>query len=841
MSDNGNSEGLVHVSGMYEEYFLDYASYVILERAIPALMDGLKPVQRRILYSMKTMDDGRYHKVANIIGQTMQYHPHGDAAIGDALVKIGQKDLLIDTQGNWGDYRTGDSAAAPRYIEARLTKFALHVAFNAQTTEWQLAYDGRKKEPFHLPMKFPLLLSQGAEGIAVGLSTKILPHNFNELIRACIAVLKNKSFKLYPDFPTGGLIDVSDYEKGQRGGKVKVRATIEIEDNKTLKITEIPYGITTGVLIDSILKANEKGKIKIKQVIDNTAENVEISISLPSGTSPQLTVDALYAFTKCEVNLHPNACVIVDNKPIFTTVNELLRLSVDHTKALLKWELEIELAELENKWFFANLVKIFIEKRIYRDIEECESWEEVLEAIRVGLTQYVSTPSDRKDEDTRLYLNRDITEEDIVKLTEIKIKRISKYNSFKADEQIKQLEEDLEKVKYNLEHLVEYAIDYFEDIQKRFGSGRDRKTIIQEFDQIDATEVVANNAKLYVNRKEGFVGTGIRKDEFVKDCSDIDDIIVFMKTGEYKVVRIGEKVFVGKDIIHLDVWKKGDERTTYNAIYLDGKSRTSYVKRFHVRAITRDKPYHVTNETPNSKLLYFSANPNGEAEVVKVFLSQAARARKKIFEYDFADLDIKGRSSKGNQLTKYPVRKIELLERGSSTLEAINVWVDEVSGRLNTDQRGKYIGAFNANDYILVVYKNASYELISFDLLTKINIGESVIIEKFDPETIISAVYFEGDKKWTMVKRFQIETQSSDQKFPFLTENPKTKLLFCSTSTDIDIEYSDGGNSKELHLDSFIDIKGWKALGNKLSDQKITKVKLKEKDQFKPGDTLEFD
>jgi topoisomerase-4 subunit A len=846
MRNNDEKEGLLPVSGMYEDYFLDYASYVILERAVPAMEDGLKPVQRRILHSMKMMDDGRFHKVANVIGQTMQYHPHGDAAIRDALVNLGQKDLLIDTQGNWGDSRTGDSAAAPRYIEARLTKFALEVAFNNQTTEWQLAYDGRKKEPLNLPMKFPLLLAQGAEGIAVGLSTRILPHNFNELIDASINYLKGKTFKLYPDFPSGGVIDIEDYRQGKRGGKIKVRAKIEMIDNKTLHITEIPYGITTSSLIDSILKANDKGKIKIKHVVDNTAKNVEIKITLPSGTSPQLTIDALFAFTSCESNLYPNCCVIVEDKPHFLSVHDLLKLCTDQTKSLLNWELEIEKAELEEKWFFANLEKIFIEKRIYRDIEECETWEAVLEAIDLGLKKYVRTPSDPgNSKDIRLILSRDITEEDLIKLTEIKIKRISKFNSFKADERIAQLEEDLEKVKHYLAHLTQYTIDYFSNLKAKYGKDKTRKTEISSFEQIEAAQVVANNAKLYINRKEGFIGTSLKKDEFIADCSDIDDIIVFMKHGEFKIVRIDEKVFVGKNIIHAAVWQKGDERTTYNAAYLNGKTGVSYVKRFQVKAITRDKPYQLMSGDQNSKLLYFSVNPNGEAEIIKVFLTQGSRARKKIFNFDFAELDIKGRGSKGNQLTKYPVRKIELEEEGKSTLEAIDVWMDEVSGRLNTDERGIHIGSYNANDQILVIFKNGSYVVADFDLVKKFEAKQIERIEKFDPETVISVIYYEGEKEWTMVKRFQIETSSSDTAFDFLTEHKKTVLLYVTTNDPAIVSYKEDGEEHKLNLADFISIKGWRALGNKLSDKKIRKfstVNQSITDQkLKPGDTITFD
>jgi topoisomerase-4 subunit A len=676
---NGESgESIITLSGMYKDYFLDYASYVILERAVPAVVDGLKPVQRRILHAMKEMDDGRYHKVANVIGQTMQYHPHGDAAIGGALVNLGQKDLLIDCQGNWGDNRTGDSAAAPRYIEARLTKFALEVAFNAQTTEWQVTYDGRKNEPINLPMKFPLLLSQGAEGIAVGLSTKILPHNFIELIKASIKILEDKTFKIYPDFQNGGSIDVSNYNDGKRGGKVRVRALIEQVDKKTLAVRELPYGVTTANLIDSIIKANEKGKIKIKKVVDNTAKDVEVLIELAPGISPNVTMDALYAFSNCEVSISPNACVIIDDKPHFLSVSEMLITCTENTKLLLKLELEIKKAELEEKWHFASLEKIFIEKRVYREIEECETWEAVIETIDHELQKYIATPKDKASKtDKRLHLMRDITVEDITRLTEIKIKRISKFNSFKADEIIAKIEEDLELVKHDLAHLTEFAIAYFENLLRKYGKGKERKTKIAAFDTIQATQVVANNAKLYLNRKEGFVGFGLKKDEFISDCSDIDDIIAFRKDGVFKVVRNADKVFIGKDILHAAVWKKGDERTTYNLIYIDAKSGRAMAKRFNVTAITRDKDYDLTKGAKGSKILYFTANPNGESEVVNIQLSQGCKAKKKIFDFDFGEIAIKGRSSQGNIVTKYPVRKITQLEVGKSTLGAQKVWMDE--------------------------------------------------------------------------------------------------------------------------------------------------------------------
>ncbi len=831
---NGNGQdAIVTLQGMYKDYFLDYASYVILERAVPAIDDGLKPVQRRILHAMREMDDGRFHKVANIIGQTMQYHPHGDAAIGEALVNLGQKDLLIDCQGNWGDVRTGDGAAAPRYIEARLTKFALEVAFNPQTTNWQLSYDGRKKEPIALPMKFPLLLAQGADGIAVGLSTKILPHNFIELIKASIKLLQGKKVKLYPDFQTGGMVDVTDYNGGRRGGRIKVRAKIEQFDKKTLLVRELPYGVTTGALIESIIKASDKGKIKIKKVTDNTAQEVEVVIELAPGVSPDVTVDALYAFTMCEVSISPNACVIINDKPHFMSVEEILEICTNHTRELLRLELEILKHELEEKLHFASLEKIFIEKRIYRDIEECETWEAVIETIDTGLRKYVIVPGEKaKPNDTRLHLLRDITEEDIVRLTEIKIKRISKFNSFKADELIADLKNELAQVDHNLAHLTDFAIAYFERLLEKYGKGRDRKTLIATFDAIQATEVVANNAKLYVNREEGFIGWGLKKDEFVTDCSDIDDVIVFRRDGKFQVSRIAEKVFVGKDIIHVAVWKKADERTTYNMAYLDGKTGRALVKRFNVSAITRDKEYDLTLGTKGSKVLYFSANPNGEAEIVTIHLSQGSKAKIKVFDFGFEDLAIKGRQSQGNILTRYPVRKIVMKEAGRSTLGAIQVWIDESIGRLNTDGRGTLLGAFNTGDQLVALYKDGTYEVADLDLSKRFDPAELVELGKWHPDTVVTAVHYEGAKGWTMVKRFRIETSTTNQRFNYLSEHKDSKLVFASIQTAPCIRYAvktkTGKTEYELELADFIDVKGWKALGNKLVDQKITGVKLVE-------------
>lgn len=816
----------VSLKGMYKDYFLDYASYVILERAVPNVEDGMKPVQRRILHAMKEMDDGRFNKVANIIGQTMQYHPHGDASIGDALVNLGQKDLLVDCQGNWGDVRTGDSAAASRYIEARLTKFALDVAFNPQVTVWQLSYDGRKQEPVSLPVKFPLLLAQGAEGIAVGLSTRILPHNFIELIEASIKILQGKDFLIYPDFPTGGAVDVSDYNKGKRGGRIKSRASLEVVDKKYIVIRELPFGMTTSGLIDSIVKAAEKGKIKIKHITDNTAKDVEIVVELAAGTSPDLAIDALFAFTGCEVSISPNACVIIDEKPHFLSVHDILRLSTERTRDLLRLELEIRKGELEEKLHFASLEKIFIEKRIYRDIESCETWEAVLSAVDSGLRKYIRVPGEKVDD--RLALLRDITEEDLVRLTEIRIKRISKFNSFKADEQIAHLEEELAQVKYDLAHLTDFAIAYFNKLLSKYGKGKERKTKIETFDTIQATEVVAVNAKLYVNRKEGFIGWGLKKDEFVADCSDIDDVIVFRKDGKFQVSRIAEKIFVGKDIIHVAVWKKGDELTTYNMIYLNGETGISYAKRFNVTAITRDKEYDLTQGNERSKLLYFSANPNGEAEIVQLQLSPGCRAKIKQFEFDFAELQIKGRGSQGNIVTKYPVRRVELKAQGKSTLGARKIWMDEFSGQLNGDGRGTLLGEFDTGDYVLAIYKNGTYEMCDLEGYKKYDPSELIFIGKYDPEMIVNAVYFDGQKGWTMVKRFKIETSSLDQRFSFLTDHSDSKLIFASVKEAPRVKYALRVKSKrlegELDIADFISVKGWKAAGNKLSDQKVSSV-----------------
>jgi len=744
-----------HVQDMYSNWFLDYASYVILERAVPALFDGLKPVQRRIFHSMKQMDDGRFNKVANIIGNTMQFHPHGDAAIGDALVNMGQKELMIETQGNWGDIRTGDSAAAPRYIEARLSKFALEVAFNDKTTEWQLSYDGRKNEPVHLPVKFPLLLAQGAEGIAVGLATKILPHNFRELIEASIAVLQKKEIKILPDFPTGGMADFSNYNGGQKGGRVRIRAKIDVVDKRTLAIREIPFSSTTTSLIESIIKANDNGKIKIKKVLDNTAQEVEIIVEIPPGTSPDVTIDALYAFTDCEISVSPNTCVIIDEKPHFMDVNDVLKQSTRNTLHLLKRELEIRLAELNEKWHFSSLEKIFIEKRIYRDIEECETWEAVIGTIDKGLQPY-------KD-----MFYREITRDDIIRLTEIKIKRISKYDSFKADEAIKNLEDEIREVKHHLKHLVDFAIDWFRNLLKKYGAGRERKTEIRNFDTIEVAQVAANNVKLYVNREEGFIGWGLRKDEFICDCSDLDDIIVFLEDGNFQVTRMSEKVFVGKNIIHTAVWKKGDERMIYHMIYRDGKDGSSYVKRFAVTSITRDKPYDLTKGAAGSKVLYFSANPNSESEVVDIQLHPKSKARKKEFSFDFGELAIKGRGAQGNILTKYPVRKVSLRETGASTLGGLELWYDATVGRLNDEERGRYLGSFEGDDKILVIYKDGSLELTNYELTNRYDYEKIHSIMRYDPEIVITTVHYDSESDNFYVKRFQVESESTGRLFSF--------------------------------------------------------------------------
>ncbi|MBD1262501.1 DNA gyrase/topoisomerase IV subunit A [Maribacter polysiphoniae] len=816
--DSGHA--LTKVTGMYKDWFLDYASYVILERAVPAIEDGFKPVQRRILHALKELDDGRYNKVANVVGHTMQYHPHGDASIADAMVQIGQKDLLIDTQGNWGNILTGDRAAASRYIEARLSKFALEVVFSPKITEWQLSYDGRKKEPVNLPVKFPLLLAQGAEGIAVGLSTKVLPHNFIELIDASIKHLKGQRFTLFPDFPTAGIIDVSSYNDGLRGGKIRVRAKISQRDKNTLVINEIPYGTNTSSLIDSILKANEKGKIKIKKIEDNTAAEVEILVHLPSGISPDKTIDALYAFTACESSISPLGCIIEDNKPLFIGVTDMLKQSTDLTVELLKAELEIKLSELEEQWHFASLERIFIENRIYRDIEEEETWEGVIKAIDKGLKPHTK------------HLKRAVTEEDIVRLTEIRIKRISKFDIDKAQQYLDNLEESIAEVKHHLENLIEFAIDYFKNLKTKYGKGRERKSEIRIFDDIEATKVVIRNTKLYVNREEGFVGTSLRRDEYVTDCSDIDDIIVFTKDGKAMVTKVDTKTFIGKNIIHVAVFKKKDKRTTYNMIYRDGKSGPTYIKRFNVTSVTRDRLYDLTPGKPNSLVQYFSANPNGEAEVVTINLRQVGSIKKLKWDIDFADVIIKGRGSKGNIVTKYTVKRIELKEKGVSTLKPRKIWFDDVVRRLNVDGRGELLGEFRGDDLLLIVTQKGVAKTILPTLTSRFD-DDMIILEKWNPHKPLSAIYWEGEKERFYVKRFLIEHPNREDMF--ISEHPKSHLELVSTDwrpvAEIEFTKPRGKDHKPnltVDLEDFIAIKGIKALGNQLTSDKVKNINLLE-------------
>jgi topoisomerase IV subunit A len=807
-------QSLSSVSGMYQDWFLDYASYVILERAVPDIRDGLKPVQRRLFHSMKRMDDGRYNKVANVIGHTMQFHPHGDASIGDALVQLGQKDLLVDTQGNWGNILTGDNAAAPRYIEARLSKFALDVLFNAKTTEWKPTYDGRNREPVALPAKFPLLLAMGVEGIAVGLASKILPHNFIELIDASIDYLQGKDFVLYPDFPTGGFIDVSRYNDGQRGGAVKCRAKIEKVDKKGLVITEVPFGKTTGSLIDSIIKASDKGKIKIKKIDDNTSQNVEIIVHLVPGVSPDKTIDALYAFTDCEISISPNSCVIDGNRPSFQGVSSILKYSADQTVSLLKQELEIRLSELEEGWHFSSLEKIFIENRIYRDIEECETWEAVMSAIDKGLEPF------------KPKLRRVVTTDDIVRLTEIKIKRISKFDSKKADELIKGIETEIEEVNNHLRNIIPFTINYFKQIKKKYSKGKERKTEIRSFDTIQATKVVANNAKLYVNRKEGFIGTGLRKDEFVCDCSDIDDIIVFRKDGTYLITKVTDKVFVGKDIEHVQVFLKNDERTIYNIIYQDGKDGPLMGKRCAITGLTRDKEYSITRDTAGSKIMYFSANPNGEAEVVKVHLKPKPRLKKPIFEFDFGELAIKGRSSMGNIVTRNPAHKVTLKEKGLSTLGGRKIWFDDSVNRLNDEGRGKFLGEFGPAERILVVTKAGYFRTTGFDLTNHYE-DNILLIEKLSLERVFSAIYWDSEQGFYYVKRFSFE--ESERLQCFIHESADSKLVSLTEMEYPRFEISFGGKhqarqSEIIEVAEFIGVKGYKAKGKRLSSYTVDNI-----------------
>ena len=814
--ESAQEETITKVTGMYKEWFLDYASYVILERAVPSLEDGLKPVQRRIMHSMKDLDDGRYNKVANIVGHTMQYHPHGDASIADAMVQIGQKELLIDMQGNWGNILTGDRAAASRYIEARLSKFALEVVFNPKTTDWKLSYDGRRKEPIDLPVKFPLLLAQGAEGIAVGLSTKILPHNFVELIDASVKYLKGKSFTILPDFLTGGIADFTNYNDGKRGGKVRVRAKIAQLDKKTLVINEIPFGTTTSTLIESIIKANEKGKIKLKKIEDNTAAEVEIVMHLPPNVSPDKTIDALYAFTSCENSISPLCCTIKENKPVFLGVTELLKHSTDLTVQLLKKELEIQLNELEEQWHFASLERIFIENRIYRDIEEEETWQGVINAINIGLQPHIT------------HLKRTITEEDIVRLTEIRIKKISKFDIDKAKQFIESLEDKIAVVKHHLANLIEYAIDYFKSLKENYGKGKERKTEIRIFDDIEASKVAMNNTKLYVNRVEGFIGTSLKKDEFVTDCSDIDDIIVFTKEGKMMVTKVDTKTFVGKDIIHVAVFKKRDKRTVYNFMYRDGARGPSYMKRFAVTSITRDKEYDLTNQKKGSVVHYFSANPNGEAEIVTINLRSVGSIKKLKWDIDFADLDIKSRKVRGNTITKYSIKNVEFKAEGVSTLKPRKIWFDDTVQRLNVDERGELLGEFKAEDKLLIITQSGKAKAVKPDLTMHFD-DDMVVLEKWKPNKPISVIYFDGEKERYYVKRFLIETKEKEE--AFISEHQKSQLEIVLTEYRpvVEIVFSKRNvENQTINLEDFIAVKGIKSLGNQLTSEKIKQVNLVE-------------
>ena len=820
-----SEDSLIRVSGMYKDWFLDYASYVILERAVPSIEDGFKPVQRRILHSMKDLDDGRFNKVANIVGHTMQYHPHGDASISDAMVQIGQKELLIETQGNWGNILTGDRAAASRYIEARLSKFANEVSFSPKITKWQLSYDGRRKEPVNLPVKFPLLLAQGGEGIAVGLSTKILPHNFVELIDASIKCLKNKKIVLYPDFPTSGIMDVTNYNDGLRGGRVKVRAKIAQVNKNTLVITQIPFSTTTSTLIDSILKANEKGKIKIKRIEDNTANEVEILVHLPNGVSPDKSIDGLYAFTSCETSISPLGCVIENNKPLFIGVSEILKKSTEKTKELLRLELEYKKSDYENQWHYASLERIFIENRVYRLIENEDTWEGVIKTIDNGLKPFIKE------------LKRPIVEEDIIRLTEIKIKRISKFDIEKAILKIKTIEEELEKIKFNLNNLTDFAIDYFKRLKEVYGKSRKRKTEIRVFDDVDAKKVVVKNSKLYVNREEGFIGTSIRRDEFVQDCSDIDDIIVFTEDGKMIVTKIDKKKFVAKNIIHLAVFKRKDKRTVYNLIYRDGKKGTSYIKRFFVTGITRDKVYDLTRGTKDSKILYFTSNPNGEAETVNVILRQTGSIKKLKWELDFADLVIKGRGSKGNIVSKYTINKIEFKEHGLSTLKPRKIWFDETVQRLNVDSRGELLGEFKSDDQLLIILQNGILKTIKPDV--NMHFPDNMVsLEKWIPEKPISAVYYNGIKERYFVKRFLAGQQNNDQKF--IPDGSKIQLEMISTDWKPVIELSFSKTAKASreneikNIEDLISVKGIKAIGNQLSSFKIKNIDQLDPIEYSP-------
>ena len=823
-----NKEEYIHVDngigGQYKTWFLDYASYVILERAVPAIEDGLKPVQRRILHAMKEMDDGRFNKVANIIGQSMQYHPHGDASIGDALVNLGQKDLLIETQGNWGDVRTGDDAAAPRYIEARLSKFALEVAFNAKTTEWALSYDGRKNEPVTLPMKFPLLLAQGAEGIAVGLATKILPHNFCELIEASIKYLRGKKFEILPDFQTGGTMDASNYGDGKRGGKIRVRAIIEEQDKKTLVIKSVPFGVTTTQLMESIVKATDAGKIKIKKVTDHTAAAVEVIIELAPGISPDITIDALYAFTDCEVSISPNCCVIVKNKPQFLGVKELLQIATDNTKDLLLKELQIKLAELQEKWHYTSLEKIFFEEKIYKELEKKhETWDKVLSAIDTAFNPF------------KKLLKRDITREDIVKLTEKPVRRIYRLDIDELNEQIKGLEADIKQVKNDIANLTDFAVAYYENLLKKYGKGRERKTEIKLFDTIQAKSVAIANTKLYANFADGFIGTGLKKDELVAEVSDLDDIIAFTKGGIMKVVKVSDKVFIGKDILHVAVFQKNDERTTYNMIYVDAKTSVSYAKRFNVSGVTRDKEYDLTKGSEKSRVHYFTANANGEAEVVKIILSPNCSAKKKEFDFYFEEQEIKGRSSIGNIVTKYPIKSVKFKEAGKSTLDAKKLWFDNKFGRLNTEEKGEYLGKFDAEDRILIMYNDGNYEITDQELTQRFDPEKVLLMEKFNPDKIVTAVYLDNEKLQFNIKRFKIETTTLHSKFFFIKEGKDNRLEMVSTDAEPILVVQSGRGQMirkaKFKVIKLVEVMGWKAVGAKLTEfSKSVEMEWEKKD-----------
>ena len=825
-NNNEESASITRVTGMYKDWFLDYASYVILERAVPSVEDGFKPVQRRIMQSMKDLDDGRYNKVANIVGHTMQYHPHGDASIADAMVQIGQKDLLIDTQGNWGNVLTGDRAAASRYIEARLSKFALDVVFNPKVTDWQSSYDGRRKEPINLPVKFPLLLAQGAEGIAVGLSTKILPHNFIELINASIKHLKNKKFKLFPDFTTGGIADFTNYNDGKRGGKVRVRAKISVVDKSTLLISELPFTTTTSSLIDSILKANEKGKIKIKKIDDNTSSNVEILIYLPSGISPDKTIDALYAFTNCEVSISPLSCVIENHKPCFMGVSEILIKSTNITVDLLKKELEIKLGELENQWHNFSLERIFIENKIYRDIEKEDSWEGVLTAIKKGISPFTNN------------LKRNVNDDDIIRLTEIKIKRISKFDINKAIERIENLEILISEVKQNLNNLIDFAIDYFERLKRDYSSEKSRKTEIKIFDDVDVKKVVIRNTKLYVNREEGFIGTSLRRHEYVCDCSDIDDIIVFTENCSMMVTKVDSKVFIGKNIVHAAVFKKKDLRTIYNMVYKDGDKGINFIKRFAVSGVTRNKLYKLSNSKKDSFVKYFSANPNGEAEKITINLRSNSKLKKLKWDVDFSDVIIKGRASRGNIITKNTIKNIELKEKGLSTLKPRKIWFDDTVQRLNVDGRGDLLGEFRGEDKILVVSQTGILKIISPELTTHFN-EDMIILEKWIPKKPLSVVYFDSKKEKYFAKRFIIENENREEVFISNSKGSFLELISTDWRPVIEVIFNkirnkDPRPNLRIVFDEFISVKGIKAQGNQLTPHKVKQVNLLEPLKYIP-------